>query len=74
MRQRTADLCAFSTIVMAAVTLIVVGLPSDQIVGVASAVAILYSAWRQGSEQCPARKADTDDEGEEGRDRNSAAA
>lgn len=64
MRQRTADLCAFATVVTAAVTLIAVGLPSDQIIGVTSAVAILYSAWRQGSDRPPARRADVDDEGE----------
>ncbi|MFF3553703.1 hypothetical protein ACFYXL_09845 [Streptomyces tsukubensis] len=71
MRQRTADLYAFAVIVAAAVTLIAVGLPSDQIVGFTSAVAILYTAWRQGGERRPARRADADEEreGEEGEGR-----
>ncbi len=47
MRQRTADLCVFAFAVSAPTGLIVLGLPSDQVIPAMTATALLYSTWRQ---------------------------
>jgi hypothetical protein len=55
MRQRTADLCAFAIIVGTPAGLIALNLPSDQVIASTSAVAVLYSAWRQGGGTPPSQ-------------------
>ena len=49
MRQyRSRDLIAFIAVLLAALSLVALGLPVGQIATFASAVSVLYAAWHQG--------------------------
>ncbi|GEB62447.1 hypothetical protein GCM10017674_67690 [Streptomyces gardneri] len=56
MRQRTAALCSLSLVIAVPAGLIALGLPSDQVIALASASAVLYSAWRQGGAGQPSSR------------------
>lgn len=49
MRQTYVNLCALALIVVATVVLIALGLPSERIIAVGTAVGVLYSAWHQAN-------------------------
>jgi hypothetical protein len=55
MRQTYVNLCALALIVVATVVLIALGLPSEQIIAVSTAVGVLYSAWHQANSRASAR-------------------
>jgi hypothetical protein len=56
MRQTYVNFCALALIVVAAVVLIALGLPSERIIAVCTAVGVLYSAWHQANSRTPARE------------------
>ncbi|WP_406478505.1 hypothetical protein [Streptomyces platensis] len=48
-QQRIHDLVAFISILLTTLGLIALGVRPDQIVGLATALGVLYSAWRSGN-------------------------
>ncbi|MFF4180055.1 hypothetical protein [Streptomyces sp. NPDC001750] len=48
-QHRIPDLLAFVSILITALVLIALDVQPDQIVGLATALGLLYSAWRSGS-------------------------
>ncbi|MET9378835.1 hypothetical protein ABZX98_32660 [Streptomyces sp. NPDC002992] len=68
MRQTSMNLCALALIVAAAVALIALGLPSEQIIAVSTAVGVLYTAWHQANNRQSTRGEDDTDTGAGQRD------
>ncbi|MBB4161628.1 hypothetical protein [Streptomyces cinereoruber] len=58
MRHTYVNLCALGLIVGAAVALIALGLPSEQIIAVSTAAGVLYTAWHQANNRTSPREQD----------------
>ncbi|WP_326647257.1 hypothetical protein [Streptomyces sp. NBC_01750] len=68
MRQTYVNLYALALIVAAAVVLIALGLPSEQIIAVSTAAGVLYTAWHQANSRQPTRGEEGADAGDGQRD------
>jgi hypothetical protein len=56
MRETYVNLCALALIVVAAVVLIALGIPSERVIAVCTAVGVLYSTWHQANSRPPGRE------------------